>query len=1086
LSGTYTRHASFALSVRASPTQTTRRWQKQRSTSIILAVFAAIRIGRPRDSWPLTWSSHHRFAWRLSRIMSRSTSALVNTVLTVALLLSATLAPVSAAPPASVVVDPPPCVPVATVSLSGPTTGNTNVYYNFSALAGPADCGLDLTFMWEVTDYPTTPSAPVADRVSEREYAWQSSGLKTIAVSAVNCSGQLPTAIGTWQIMVGPLPLADVPDDIRQRAALHLEEQRASGQSPEWAEAFLGDAVRPLFRPDLDAPAYYEFSVLAPGAGGGGASGAAVQLSPAGFIVVATGEHDYPIPNWATAGLPPSERMQQQAAANNDAATKFYKLDILSYAAEDDSGAAVAFDGDLPIKILDMPDEWLTNPPPIVETIARPSAAHPEDPVDASDPVDWAIEVINPVDNPLRFEPWDSWDAFKAEYAGVFEHFIAAQAAAAAPEWEIERHAREYGHVLFKGDRLEFPLLWPDPFLEYDGPVQALVNIEPQYPAGLPPRLRVTAIDTIKNESTPLTITVTYPNGEVETLNILIVYRAQAHLPVSVLKSGGEGPTPVGDAQAAGVGRADVSAANVSALANGDEGILASDGYTYWYATGATKEKAESQQAWYRQYMGDCKSGCGPTAWAMLIAWGDRQAAYQEPAGLNAIWSGRWGLYRRFGGRSDEDRTAPSWWNNSGEAFGVEQMTWEINRDARTWCNGFNDAGATWPTDMIEVVHYLNGRSGMEVKTWANPAGFDVTGSVTQSIREKARNTIQNPLAYRRPAIIGTGFLAHYPLAYGYRSKPMTICNTTCASPWSCQTSCVPAGLSHGFLVNQGWAWGYGEWVSANTWFAGRLSPHQSYMDDVAVYRPSARYWYLDYQHDAAHDLTRSPNGILSAIRPVLGDFDRDNVLDDLAMYAWADANANNRFKWHFDFGTTGRVTMSLPAWVTEPEGWPIALDADRDGWVDDIAVYVPTNKRLYIKLDPDLGTGYSWFTASWFPTDGRPVAGDFDSDGYHDDIAIYSPSTGRWYYDYPPYGGGIADAQSGPWGTALDLPIAGDFDKDGYADDIGLFNTYGAGDRKWRYDYNHDATNINGTNKTVGPYGANNDLPIAGELNTR
>jgi hypothetical protein len=116
---------------------------------------------------------------------------------------------------------------------------------------------------------------------------------------------------------------------------MFLEEQRASGQSPAWADAYLGTAV-PLYRPDIDEPAYWEFQVL-------------VAQAPTGFMVLATNSHDYPITNWSTAGPGPTGRLRQAATAAGETAVRFFKLDILSYAAENAAGELVARDGELPL-----------------------------------------------------------------------------------------------------------------------------------------------------------------------------------------------------------------------------------------------------------------------------------------------------------------------------------------------------------------------------------------------------------------------------------------------------------------------------------------------------------------------------------------------------------------------------------------------------------------------------------------------------------------------------------------------------------------------------------------------------------------
>ena len=48
--------------------------------------------------------------------------------------------------------------------------------------------------------------------------------------------------------------------------------------------------------------------------------------------------------------------------------------------------------------------------------------------------------------------------------------------------------------------------------------------------------------------------------------------------------------------------------------------------------------------------------------------------------------------------------------------------------------------------------------------------------------------------------------------------------------------------------------------------------------------------------------------------------------------------------------------------------------------------------------------------------------------------------------------------------------------------DDCGLYNR---ADHKWRYDYDCNATTLNAHNAESGPFGDNDDLPIAGNFDT-
>ena len=69
------------------------------------------------------------------------------------------------------------------------------------------------------------------------------------------------------------------------------------------------------------------------------------------------------------------------------------------------------------------------------------------------------------------------------------------------------------------------------------------------------------------------------------------------------------------------------------------------------------------------------------------------------------------------------------------------------------------------------------------------------------------------------PAVIGTGWLSHYPLAFGYAWQRRTIrrCFIAC---WD------DVVYDRCFYVNNGWGGGgSGEWINASTRFAGQLFP---------------------------------------------------------------------------------------------------------------------------------------------------------------------------------------------------------------------------------------------------------------------
>jgi hypothetical protein len=192
-----------------------------------------------------------------------------------------------------------------------------------------------------------------------------------------------------------------------------------------------------------------------------------------------------------------------------------------------------------------------------------------------------------------------------------------------------------------------------------------------------------------------------------------------------------------------------------------------------------------------------CWSGCGGTAWAMLFGWADNQAANG-----NAYWAPRWGIYRQGGG-TGADAVAPRNMDS-----GVRAMTWEIRNDIGTWC-AFG-SGPTNPWNMDDASQYFNNRTGTRLSTH-----YNILGIHEDRLRNYARDSIVDR---NTPAVIGTGWLTHYPLAYGYawRSRTVRKCFIWC---WN------ETEYNRSFYVNQGWGGSDNGWVSAGTWFAGEIRP---------------------------------------------------------------------------------------------------------------------------------------------------------------------------------------------------------------------------------------------------------------------
>lgn len=215
--------------------------------------------------------------------------------------------------------------------------------------------------------------------------------------------------------------------------------------------------------------------------------------------------------------------------------------------------------------------------------------------------------------------------------------------------------------------------------------------------------------------------------------------------------------------------------------------------WTYYWAGGG------DAQPRYSQFDHDgCAIGCGPVAWTMLFGWGDYQAGNG-----NTYWAPRFGLYRENGGRG-ANVVAPL-----TQDAGIRNVITEIHDEVGTFC-AFG-SGATAPWDMPGAWRYLNGRTGTGLRSDWNSLGIH-----DDSIRDRAIDSIVNR---RTPAVIGTGWLSHYPLAFGYAWQQRTVryCFIFC---WDDTVT------DRCFYVNDGWGGGgAGEWIDAGTWFSGQIFP---------------------------------------------------------------------------------------------------------------------------------------------------------------------------------------------------------------------------------------------------------------------
>ncbi|MSU57455.1 MAG: hypothetical protein EXS35_04620 [Pedosphaera sp.] len=192
--------------------------------------------------------------------------------------------------------------------------------------------------------------------------------------------------------------------------------------------------------------------------------------------------------------------------------------------------------------------------------------------------------------------------------------------------------------------------------------------------------------------------------------------------------------------------------------------------WTYYYA-GSWSD----QRQYYQYVFGSCYVGCGPVDWAMLYGWFDYTGASSSLIAGGA---------------------API--NNDAN---VTDCIEYCNSACGTYC--LAGSGATNPWDM----------PGGDA--WASHKGVSYTRNhkysvvlvPTSSIREHARDSIR----YNNiPSMIGIGLTsAHYPLAYGYKTRHYDVLGVTIS-------------YDRYFKCNMGWGGTSASWEDASVWYASK------------------------------------------------------------------------------------------------------------------------------------------------------------------------------------------------------------------------------------------------------------------------
>lgn len=511
---------------------------------------------------------------------------------------------------------------------------------------------------------------------------------------------------------------AQLPQALERRAADILERQCFESEG-DWQDARLTGEVTPLYRPDMDEPAFYEFKV-----------------APQGFMILATGEHDFPLTMMSQAGERSiSEKLTEQADGREIG--KIFYLDALAFAAESPDGELIATVGDQPQRLIrNEPGSVMM--PESVESFLVAGGGDDEMPAEVVTEEGPLVEV------PYEIVAWDSWQQLKDNYRETYAELLEQKREAAAYDWETENLAVDFGEGIPLGSTFLVPLLSDEADFHVEGEGAQFAEVTRLQRAGLADVIAIQPFEAVAGAD--LTLQLFYADREPETQTFFFV------------NSG--------------------------------------SGKNHWRTILDFRAGSSADQRMYGQFLTNgCWSGCGATAWAMLLGWADHQAAQGNPA-----WSHRWGIYRENGGFG-RDVGAPR-----HQDRGVENMTGEIAQHVGSFCVG--GPTATLPTSMHFVSQYLRHRTGATERS----TYYAFFNGIADAINSMTRNNT--------PVVIGTGFYSHYPLAWGSQVRRRIV--RKCFL-WHCWDE---RQYEEKVLINNG-HFSYGDYyklyLNTNTFFVGQL-----------------------------------------------------------------------------------------------------------------------------------------------------------------------------------------------------------------------------------------------------------------------